>query len=334
MLSAALFHFFKIRSLCMSFSATTKNELARSEQERKCCQLAEIAGFIRMCGTIKLSGGGRVSVMLLTENPAVARHFKRLIKGYFGTNASLVIAKTTILKKGHYYELMIDADMNSEQILRETGILMVREGCNYISDGIYSDIIKTKCCRKAYLRGVFLGAGTISDPEKAYHLEIVCNSEVLANDVKKLINSFGLHSKSVIRKNSHVVYLKEAEQIIDFLNILGAHGQLLGFENVRIVKEMRNKTNRINNCDSANLDKTINASVRQVESIRLIDETRGLGSLPEKLREAASLRLENPESSLIELTEMMDPPIGKSGLNHRFKKLEEIAEKIRATKNK
>ncbi len=315
----------------MSFSATTKNELARIEPERKCCKLAEIAGFIRMCGTIKLSGGGKLNVMLLTENPAVARHFKKLIKDYFGTNASLVIAKTTILKKGHYYELMISAEMNAEQILRETGILMVKEGCNYISDGIYSDLIKTKCCRRAYLRGVFLGGGTISDPEKAYHLEIVCNSEILSSDVKKLINSFGLHSKSVIRKSSHVVYLKEAEQIIDFLNILGAHGQLLDFENVRIMKEMRNKTNRINNCDSANLDKTINASARQVENINLIEQARGLSSLPEKLREAARLRLENPESSLIELSELMDPPIGKSGINHRFKKIEEIAEKIRLT---
>lgn len=315
----------------MSFSATTKNELARIVPERKCCMLAEIAGFIRMCGTIKLSGGGKVNVMLLTENPAVARHFKRLIKDYFGTNASLVIAKTTILKKGHYYELMIEAEKNAEQILRETGILMVKEGCNYISDGIYSDIIKTKCCRKAYLRGVFLGAGTISDPEKAYHLEIVCNSEMLSIDVKKLINSFGLHSKSVIRKHSHVVYLKEAEQIIDFLNILGAHGKLLDFENVRIVKEMRNKTNRISNCDNANLDKTINASARQMENIRLIEEARGLTSLPEKLREAARLRQENPESSLIELAELIEPPIGKSGLNHRFKKIEELAEKIRLT---
>jgi DNA-binding protein WhiA len=315
----------------MSFSATTKNELSRTEPERKCCKLAEIAGFIRMCGTIKLSGSGRVNVMLVTENPAVARHFKRLVKDYFDTNAALVIVKTVILKKGHYYELMINAEKNAEQILRETGILMVREGCNYISDGIYSDLIKTKCCRRAYLKGVFLGAGTISDPEKAYHLEIVCNSEALSNDVKKLINSFGLHSKSVLRKSSHVVYLKEAEQIIDFLNILGAHGQLLDFENVRIFKEMRNKTNRINNCDSANLDKTINASVKQLESIRLIDASRGLNSLSDKLLEAATLRLENPEASLIELTEMMDPPIGKSGINHRFKKLEEIAEKIRNT---
>lgn len=317
----------------MSFSATTKNEIARIESEKKCCKLAEIAGFIRMCGTIKLSGGGKINVVLLTENPAVARHFKKLIRAYFGTNAGLVIAKTNILKKSHYYELTIDSTMNAEQILRETGILMVREGCNYISDGIYSDLIKTKCCRKAYLRGIFLGAGTISDPEKAYHLELVCNSETLSNDVKKLVNSFGLHSKSVLRKNSHVVYLKEAEQIIDFLNILGAHGQLLDFENVRIMKEMRNKTNRINNCDSANLDKTINASAKQMENIRLIERVRGLASLPEKLQVAAELRLEHPEASLIELAEMMDPPIGKSGINHRFKKLEEIAEKIRAAQS-
>ncbi len=315
----------------MSFSATTKNELARTEPERKCCQLAEIAGFIRMCGTIKLSGGGKINVVLLTENPAVARHCKRLIKDYFGVNTTLVIAKTAILKKGHYYELTIDSEGNAEQILRETGILMVREGCNYISDGIYADLIKTKCCRRSYLKGVFLGAGTITDPEKAYHMEVVCNSETLGNDVKKLINSFGLHSKTVVRKTSHIVYIKEAEQIIDFLNILGAHGQLLDFENVRIVKEMRNKTNRISNCDSANLDKTINASVKQVENIRLIEATRGLGFLPDKLREAAELRLENPEASLLELSEMIDPPIGKSGMNHRFKKLAEVAERIRAS---
>jgi len=313
----------------MSFSGNTKNELSRSETERKCCQLAEIAGFIRMCGTIKLSGSGKLDVVLLTENPAVARHFKKLIKDYFGTNASLIIAKATILRKGHYYELMITAERNAEQILRETGILMVREGCNYISDGIYPGLIRTKCCRRAYLRGVFLGAGTITDPEKAYHLEIVCNTEALSSDVKKLINSFGLNAKSVVRKNSHVVYLKEAEQIIDFLNILGAHGQLLNFENVRIMKELRNKTNRISNCDSANLDKTINASARQIENINLIEKTRGLSTLPEKLQEAARIRLENPEASLSELVELMDPPIGKSGLNHRFKKIEEIAEKIR-----
>jgi len=316
----------------MSFSANTKNELSRIEPERKCCELAEIAGFIRMCGTIKISGGGKLNVKLTTENPAVARHFKKLIRDYFGAKANLIIVQTTILKKGHLYELTIDAGMNAEQILRETGILLVREGCNYISDGIYSDLIKTKCCKKTYLRGVFLGAGTISDPEKGYHLEIVCNSENLSNDVKKLVNSFGLHSKIVTRKKSYIVYIKEAEQIIDFLNILGAHGQLLDFENIRIVKEMRNKTNRISNCDSANLDKTLNASDKQMENIMLIEKTRGISSLPDKLFEVARLRIENPEASLIELAEMLQPPIGKSGINHRFKKIEEIAEKIRIVK--
>ncbi|MDD4565126.1 MAG: DNA-binding protein WhiA [Eubacteriales bacterium] len=311
----------------MSFSATTKNELSRIDPEKKCCKLAEIAGFVRICGTIKLSGG-KLTVILLTENPAVARHLKKLIKNYFGVHAALVIVKTAILKKNHYYKLVIDAE-NAEQILRETGILMIREGCNYISDGIYSGLLRKKCCRRAYLRGVFLGAGTISDPEKAYHLEIVCNSEILCNDLKKLINSFGLNAKSVKRKNSHVVYIKEAEQIIDFLNILGAHSHLLNFENIRIMKELRNKTNRINNCDSANLDKTINASLRQVRDIRLIEQTRGLSSLSEKLQEAAKLRLGNPEASLSELAEMINPPIGKSGLNHRYKKIEEIAERIR-----
>lgn len=315
----------------MTFSANTKNELSRNKPERKCCMLAEIAGFIRMCGSIKLSGGGKLNIKLTTENPAVARHYKRLIKDYFGAKTDLIIAQTTILKKSHLYELTIDSGMNAEQILRETGILMVREGCNYINDGIFSDIIKTKCCRKAYLRGVFLGAGTISDPERGYHLEIVCNSEILSNDVKKLVNSFGLHSKIVSRKKSQIVYIKEAEQIIDFLNILGAHGQLLDFHNIRIVKEMRNKTNRISNCDNANLDKTVNASAKQLENIELIDKTRGITSLPDKLYEVAKLRLENPEASLIELAEMIDPPIGKSGINHRLKKIEEIAGKIRLT---
>lgn len=314
----------------MSFSVNTKNELSRVESERKCCQLAEIAGFLRMCGTISLSGGGRMNIKLLTENPAATRHFKRLLKDYFDSTAKLVIVQNTIRKKGHLYELIIKSEMKAEQILRETGILLVKEGCNYISDGIPFDLIKSKCCKRSYLKGVFLGAGTISDPEKGYHLEIVCNTELLSNDVKKLVNSFGLHSKVVTRKKSYVVYLKESEEITDFLNILGAHGQLLQLENIRILKEMRNKTNRINNCDNANLDKTVNAAVKQVENITLIQENGQFAFLSEKLREVAELRLENPEASLAELAELLDPPIGKSGINHRLKKIEELADKIRA----
>lgn len=313
----------------MSFSVDTKNELARLEQEKKCCMLAEIAGFIRMCGSIRLAGGGKFTIIITTENPAVARHFKKIIKDYFDVDANLEIGQGTTLKKGHLYLLTIGPEERSEQILRETGILMVKEGMNFISDGIYEGLIKTKCCRKSYLRGVFLGAGTISDPEKGYHIEFVCSTQTLSNDVKKLINSFvGLHAKQVKRKKSYVVYVKESEQIVDILNILKAHGQLLKFEDTRIMKEMRNKTNRINNCDSANLDKTLNASEKQIEAIKKIDEKKGLDYLNDKLKEVALLRLDNPDATLQELADMMEPPLKKSGINHRLKKIEEIAGKL------
>jgi len=315
----------------MTFATDTKNELAHFEPEKKCCMLAEIAGFIRMCGSIKLAGGGKISILITTENPAIVRHYKKMIKEYFDIDATLTIEQGTSLKKGHIYILSVeDGDQQmGQQILRETGILMVRAGLNYISDGIYDGIIKTKCCRKAYLRGVFLGAGTISDPEKSYHFELICNTQMLANDVKKLINSFvDLHAKIILRKKSYVVYVKESEQIIDILNILKAHGQLLKYEEVRIMKEMRNKTNRITNCDNANLDKTVATAERQMAAIRKIEITQGLSSLPEKLRDVAELRRENPSASLVELAEMMDPPLTKSGINNRFRKINEIAEKL------
>ena len=314
----------------MSFSTDTKNELAHLKPEKKCCTLAEIAGFIRMCGSIRLAGAGRVKIVINTENPAVARHFKTMIKEYFNADAELEIGQGTSLKKGHIYQLTIKEPEMSEQILRETGILMVREGMNYISDGIYEGLIKTKCCRKSYLRGIFMGTGVLTDPEKAYHIEFLCNTQLLANDVKKLINSFtGIHAKIIERKKSYVVYVKESDQIIDILNILGAHGKLLAFENTRIIKEMRNKTNRISNCDSANLDKTLDASDRHIENIKKIEKLKGLDYLPPKLYEVAVLRLENPDASLTELAEMLEPPLKKSGINKRFMKIEEIAKKIK-----
>ncbi len=318
----------------MSFASETKNELARLTPEKKCCMLAEIAGFTRMCGSIRLqagSGGMRMRLVLTTDNPAVARHYIKLFKDYFGVDMEIEVEQGGTLSKGKLYALHVvgEDERMSEQILRETGILMVRAGMNYISDGIYDGIIKTKCCRKSYLRGIFLGAGSITDPEKAYHIEFVCSTEALANDVKKLINSFvDLHAKVVTRKKSYVVYVKESEQIIDILNILKAHGQLLKFEEVRIMKDLRNKTNRITNCDNANMDKTLDAAGRQLGAIRKIEEIKGLGALPDKLEQAARLRLENPDVSLAELAAMSDPPMTKSGLNNRLRKIEEFADKL------
>lgn len=313
----------------MSFSLDTKNELARIEPDKKCCMLAEIAGFIRMCGSIRLAGGGKFHIIMTTENPAVARHYKKLIKDYFDTDAVLEVGQGSSLKKGRAYKLAIGPEDLSEQILRETGILMVKEGMNYISDGIYEGLIKTKCCRKACLRGIFLAAGTITDPEKAYHIEFNCSSQILAGDVKKLINSFvDLHAKVSERKKNYAVYVKEADQIIDILAILGAHSQIFTFEDVRITKEIRNKANRINNCDNANIDKAVKAAEKQIQWIRKIQDKKGLRSLPDKLYEAAVLRLDNPEATLQELADMMDPPMKKSGINNRFRKIEELANKL------
>jgi DNA-binding protein WhiA len=312
----------------MSFASEVKNELARAMPEKPCCSLAELAGFIRAGGAVGLAGGGRLTLTLSTENPAVARHYKKLLLECFGARANLFVGEhANFRKKGHLYELFMDESAGAEHILRETGILITRDGYGCIDEGICDGLLKTKCCRKAYLRGAFLSAGTLNDPEKGYHLEIVCGSEVLAADVRRLFNSFtDIRAKTAPRRGRFAVYLKNAGGIADILNIFGAHGQLLRFENVRIVKELRNKTNRISNCDNANLDKSLRAAEEQTRAIAGLREGEGLRVLPEKLRAAALLRLAHPEASLSELGEMMDPPVAKSGMYRRLKAVAEIAE--------
>lgn len=313
----------------MSFAGETKNELSRLDPEKKCCQLAEIAGFLRVSGSIRLAGGGKFKIVTATDNAAVARHYKKLIKEYFNVETALEIGDAQGPKKGHIYMLTIDPEMHSEQILRETGILLVREGNNFISDGIYATLIRSKCCKKSYLRGVFMGSGTMNDPSRGYHLELVCATQTLANDLKKLINSFvDLNAKIVKRKDKYIVYMKSAENICDTLSIMGANAQRLIFDEVVLNKDIVNATVRLTNCDNANTDRTLDASSRQIAAIKKIEELRGLDFLPPKLRVAAQLRLEYPEASLIQLGEMMDPPMKKSGINNRFKKINEIADSL------
>jgi DNA-binding protein WhiA len=313
----------------MSFALDTKNELARIVPEKKCCMLAEIAGFMRFAGSIKLIGFGKFEIDMTTSNPAVARHYKTLLKTYFNIDPKIVMGQGNSLKRGHSYIICIGPEDLSEQIMRETGVLMVKEGMNFISDGIYPDLVRRKCCKKSYLRGLFLGAGIVTNPEKEYHFEIVCATELLANDVKKLINSFvGITAKTVARKKEFVVYVKESEQIVDLLAIMGAANQLFAYENVRITKEIRNRANRINNCDQANIDKAVAAAERHIANIRKIDEHIGIENLPEKLRVVAKLRMERPDVSLVELGELLDPPMKKSGVNKRLMKIAEIAKNI------
>ena len=318
----------------MSFASETKNELARIEPEKKCCMLAEISGFLRVAGSIGLVGFGKFKIIITTDNPAVARHYKKLIQDYFGIETKLEIGEGKAVGKSRSskkfsYSITIDADNRSEQILRETGILLVREGNNYISDGIYSGIVRTKCCKKAYLRGVFMGAGTMSDPEKGYDLEFVLESATMAADLKKLINSFvDLSCKVTERRGKHVVYMKKADYISDMLAIMGASSQVLSMEETRIKKEMVGSARRMSNCDSANMDRSIEASMKHIEAIKKIESSVGLASLPDSLREAADLRIEHPDISISALGELCDPPLKKSGINKRLMKIEEIASKL------
>ena len=318
----------------MSFASETKNELARIEPEKKCCMLAEISGFLRVAGNIGLVGFGKFKIIITTDNPAVARHYKKLIQDYFGIETKLEIGEGKAVGKSRSskkfsYSITIDADNRSEQILRETGILLVREGNNYISDGIYSGIVRTKCCKKAYLRGVFMGAGTMSDPEKGYDLEFVLESATMAADLKKLINSFvDLSCKVTERRGKHVVYMKKADYISDMLAIMGASSQVFSMEETRIKKEMVGSARRMSNCDSANMDRSIEASMKHIEAIKKIESSVGLASLPDSLREAADLRIEHPDISISALGELCDPPLKKSGINKRLMKIEEIASKL------
>lgn len=310
----------------MSFASETKNELARIMPEKKCCQLAEIAGFMRIAGSIRLAGGGKFKILMTTNNPAVARHYKTLLKEYFSIDTTVEMGQDDSLKRGHAYILSIGPENLSEQILRETGILMVKEGMNFISDGIYDGLIRTKCCRKAYLRGAFLAAGTVNNPEKEYHFEISTGTEILAKELRRIFNSFvDINGKIVTRKKGYGVYLKKGEQVKDILAIMGASQQFFKFDEIMMVKDLKAQTYRINNFDNANIDKAIKAAEAQISAIKKIQEKKGLDFLTPKLREAAEARLEHPEVGLEELGQMMEPALSKSGINNRLRRIEEIA---------
>ena len=190
-------------------------------------------------------------------------------------------------------------------------------------------VVQQPCCRRAFIRGAFLAAGSMSDPEKSYHFEIVCAAEAMAEQVKELICSFEMDAKIVRRKKVYVVYVKEGSQIVDILNIMEAHVSLMELENVRILKEMRNTVNRKVNCETANINKTVSAAVKQMDDIRYIQAVIGLDGLPDNLREMALVRLERPDATLKELGEALNPPVGKSGVNHRLRKLGILADDLR-----
>lgn len=312
----------------LTFSGKVKEELSRQWNGEKHCQIAEIAAIISMCGKVTIDSRDCYAVKVRTENISVARKCFTLLEKTFNIEAESLV--TINKSKGNTtYTVVVKQHEDAMKLLQAARLV---DGDGEISEEFSTSrnmIVHKSCCKRAFLRGAFLASGSMSHPEKSYHIEMVCASKAKAEQIQKLINSFGLDAKVILRKNSYVVYLKEGSQIVDLLNIMEAPIALMEMENVRILKEMRNSVNRKVNCETANINKTVSAAAKQAEDIRLIQKEIGLNKLPEGLQEIAELRLTYPDASLKELGEMLTEPLGKSGVNHRLRKLSELAEDIR-----
>lgn len=277
----------------MSFSSDVKEELARQYSKSRHCQIAELSAMIMQEGRISMDP---LALSFETENP-------------------ILIEKYAILMK-RAFDIDISKALDSQL-------------CKKIIEAIQGLYLEKTCCKRAFIRGAFMASGSMTDPNKGYHFEIVCRTPEQASRLQELMREFETEPKIIERKNYYVVYLKEGSQIVDMLNVMEAYVSLMNLENVRILKEMRNSVNRKVNCETANIGKTVNAAVKQIADIELIRDTDGLDSLPMPLREMAMVRLEYPEAPLKDLGKYMDPPVGKSGINHRLRKLAAVAEAIR-----
>jgi DNA-binding protein WhiA len=313
----------------MSFSAKVKSEVCRIGELTREEAKAELAAVMKASGTLSLGSNKQLSFRVTTENPSIARRMFKLLKQYFNIHTKLLVKKSNAFKKNNIYMVIITEEMGVRSLLKEMGVLSSSEGIISLDYGIPMVLLENDDCKKAYIRGAFLGAGSISNPEKNYHVEFVTHNLDYAEELSRLINSYVISSKVIQRKGSHIIYIKEGEQIVDLLNIIGAHTSLLELENVRIMKEITHNVNRLVNCETANLSKTVNAAIRQVESIKLIQAELGLQRLPKNLRDIAELRLVYPDESLKELGDLLNPPVGKSGVNHRLRRIEKIAEELR-----
>lgn len=300
----------------MSFSNDVKNELSRLETNEVCCDKAELLGVLRMSGAIVIRGMN-IGIHFSTENAALARRVLQILKNNYQVQTEVVITRSRRLKKNNRYQVRV---LPAPQV----NIAMTELQLLSMESDLKNPLLTKQCCKRAFLRGAFLGGGSISRPSSDYHLEMVTGNEDFARSIIKVMHTFSMKAKLTDRKNDYIVYLKDGESITNFLRVIGAHNSMMEFEGVRVLKEMRNNVNRRVNCETANLGKVVKAAVRQVNCIKFIDEHMGLSELPEALQETAKLRLKYPEASLNELVEYSGG-IGKSGINHRLKKIQEMA---------
>ena len=313
----------------MSFSSKVKEELSRQLSPARHCQIAEIAAILSLCGRIQISENNRYRVKIHTENEAVARKYFTLLKKTFNIRVDISIRQGIGNHKNRTCTVAVTHHEDAMRVLQAVKLI---DPYGEIEENLslaQNVVLMQNCCKRAFIRGAFLAAGSISDPEKFYHFEIACATEAKAKQIQGLILSMGIEAKIVLRKKYFVVYIKEGSQIVDILNVMEAPVALMELENIRILKEMRGSVNRQVNCETANINKTVSAAVRQLEDIAYIRDTLGFDKLPEGLKDVALTRLTYPEATLKELGRLMENPVGKSGVNHRLRKLSELAEKLR-----
>ncbi len=310
----------------MSFSSRAKEDLGRLRLTRDCCARAALAGWIHTAGS--LSFGRGVKLRLVTETNAVARWGVQLAKRLYGVETEITVRERKRLGKNRSFGITLQGG-RIEALLAETDVIAKTPDGVAILETVGDAIVERDCCARSFLRGAFIGGGSVSDPQKGYHLEFVVRSAALNDTMLRLLNGYDLNAKSVLRKGSHVVYLKEGDRITEFLTLIGAHGAILDLESVRTMKDFRNDLNRKVNCETANLQKTATAAARQIENIRYLIASDAFPSIDAQLQQAAMLRLDHPDVTLAELGEMTTPPVGKSGINHRLRKLDALANALR-----
>jgi len=311
-----------------SFSARVKNELVRLPLGKACCQLSEISAMTQTSGHLSFRGGGWFTVSYRLENAGTARRLFQLLKKRLGVNPTLHFVQTAQWGGRRICVLSLGPD-ESRMLLEALHMTETDEdGQVHLKRTVPRHPMTRQCCRRAFLRGAFLGAGTVSDPEKDYHFEWKTEDEELLRTLEKLLEKCGLPCRTYSRKGKPVVYFKAAQEIADLLTLMGAVQSVLDLENIRIRKQLRAQATRAANCDEYNGEKMLDTAQRQSDAIRQISLKQGLFTLPPALQEIARLRLENAELSLKELGEMMNPPLSKSGVNHRLRRLMEIADNL------
>jgi len=308
----------------MSFTAEVKDELSRIMPKRSCCPKAELAALVRVEGTLHITGVERYRLEVATETAPVARKTIKLLHELYGLKTELTVRRS-ILHKTNNYLITVPQQARLTQSLNDLGIL---DDSLNISYRIPARLVRKDCCAVSYLRGAFLGGGFVADPHGDFHFELTAEAAEMAEDLVALMARFEMEARVTKRRGLYAVYLKGAEPIVTFLALAGAHRALLRAEDVRVMKSVRNRVNRLVNAETANLMKSTDAAMAQLEGIGRLAGSQGLDGLPPALRELAYLRLEHPEASLRELGEYADPPLSKSAVYHRIRRLEELASEV------